>query len=150
MIQRIQSLYLLAGIVLSTAILFSTIFYVSADGGNLVLGAFGIKEGNLDVEMVPMIPVAILAGMTIALQGFAIALFKNRKLQMNIIRISMLLTILLIGFLGFVYYHLTQTGVDVIPFIGILHAPLVVFADILAIRGIKKDEALIKSVDRLR
>lgn len=150
MIQRIQSVYLLAGIVLSIAIMFSTIFYVSGDGGTLVLGAFGIKDGSLDADLVPMIPVAILAGITIALQGYAIALFKNRKLQIHIIRISMLLTFLLIGFLGFVYYNLTQTGLDVIPFVGVMHAPLVVFADIMAIRGIKKDEALVKSVDRIR
>jgi len=150
MIQRIQSLYLFAGIVLSAAIIFSTIFYVSSDAGNVLLGAFGAKEGDLEIELIPMLPVGILAGISIALQGYAIALFKNRKLQINIIRLSMLMTVLVIGFLGFVYYDLTQTNLTVIPFVGVFHAPLVLFANALAIRGIKKDEALVKSVDRLR
>ena len=150
MIQRIQSLYLLAGAILSVAILFSTLFYVTNGTETLVLGAFGVKDGNLVVDIIPMIPVGVLAGMTIALQGYAIALYKKRKLQITIIQISMLLTILLIGFLGFAYYSITLLDLSVIPFVGSLHAPLVVFANILAIRGIRKDEALVKSVDRLR
>jgi hypothetical protein len=141
---------LFAGIVLSAAIIFSTIFYISNDAGNLVLGAFGVKDGTLEIDLIPMMPVGILAGVTIALQGYAIALFKNRKLQINIIRLSMLMTVLIIGFLGFVFYDLNSAGLTVIPFVGVFHAPLVLFADVLAIRGIKKDEALVKSVDRLR
>lgn len=150
MIQRIQSLYLLAGVILSVAILFATIFYVTNGTETLVLGAFGVKNGNLEENIIPMIPVGVLAGMTIALQGYAIALFKNRKLQITIIRVSMFLTILLIGYLGFAYYNIVSLDLSVIPFVGALHAPLVVFANILAIRGIRKDEALVKSVDRLR
>ena len=150
MLQRTQSLYLLAGVVLSIAILFSTIFYISNDTGSLVLGAFGVKEGILEIELLPMIPVAILAGLSAVLQGFAISLFKNRSLQIMIIRVSMVITLLTIGFMGYVYYEVSNAGLTIIPFIGVFHAPLMLFADVLAIRGVKKDEALVKSVDRLR
>lgn len=150
MIQRIQSVYLLAGMILGTAILFSTIFYVSNDTGNLILGAFGVKEGSLDVDLIPMIPVAVLAGITIAIQGFALIKFKNRKLQIQLIQLSFLVALLLISFLGFVYYSLNQANLDVVPFIGVLHTPLMMFANYMAIKGIKKDSALVKSVDRLR
>lgn len=150
MIQRIQSLYLIAGLILSVAILFSGFFVVYQDSDFVILGAFGIKEGELLIENVLMMPLGILAAVNIGVEAFAISQFKNRNLQSNLAKFSMLLAVLMIGWIGFQYYNLTSLEVSVNPIMGVFHAPMILFANILALRGIKKDEALVKSVDRLR
>ena len=150
MIQRIQSLYLFAGVVLSAAILISTIFYVSDGANSMTLGAFGIKDGNLEVEFLSMFPVAILAIIAFGFQVYAISLYQNRSLQATIVKVSMLFTVLIIAYLGYVFYDFTQNNLQIKLFTGILHSPLMLFAQIMALRGINKDEALVKSVDRLR
>lgn len=150
MIQRIQSLYLLAGIILCVAVMFSGILFVSNGTENLVLGAFGVLEGNLEVEMPTMLPLVVISGVMIALQGFAISQFKNRGLQSNIVKLTALLAVIEMAWIGFVYYSVMQLDLSVTPFIGVFHTPLILFANVLAIKGISKDEALVKSVDRLR
>jgi hypothetical protein len=150
MIQRIQSLYLFAGIVLSIAIMFSGIFFVSNGTENLVLGAFGISEGTLELAFPSMFPIVAFASLMILVQGFAFFQFKNRTLQSNLVKLNMLLTVLTMGYIGFEYYSIAQLGLSVTPFVGVFHSPLVLFSSVLALRGISKDEALVKSVDRLR
>jgi hypothetical protein len=150
MIQRIQSLYLFAGLVLSVAILFSGVLLVSNGSEFVILGAFGVQAGALALDTVPMIPLGILAGLNIVIEGYAISQFKNRKLQVNLAKLSAFMAVLMLGWVGFVYYNLMQVEGDINPIMGIFHSPMIVFANILAIRGIKKDEALVKSVDRLR
>ncbi|MGB0391513.1 MAG: DUF4293 domain-containing protein [Salibacteraceae bacterium] len=150
MIQRIQSLYLFAGIVLCLAVLFSGILFVSNGSENLVLGAFGVIEGNLDIPMPTMYPLVGLTMLMIALQVFAISQFKNRKLQANLVKLNALLGVIAIGWIGFAYYSILQLNLSITPFIGVFHTPLIIFSSILALKGINKDEALVKSVDRLR
>lgn len=150
MIQRIQSLYLLAGLILSVAIIFSGAILVSSGSEFLILGAFGAQAGELELAIVPMLPLGVLAGLNVLVEGYAISQFKNRKLQINLAKLSAVIAVLMIGWIGFVYYSLMQMEVDINPIMGIFHSPMIVFANILAIRGIKKDEALLKSVDRLR
>lgn len=150
MIQRVQSLYLFAGIILSAAILFSGVFFVTNGTENMVLGAFGIKEGNLNMDFPTMIPVMVLAVAMILIQGFAFSQFKNRKLQSNVVKLNMLVCAVLMGWIGFEYYAISSQGFKVMPFVGVFHSPLIFFANIMTLRGITKDEALVKSVDRLR
>ena len=150
MIQRIQSLYLFAGIVLSIAVMFSGIFFVSNGTDNMVLGAFGVQEGNLVIDLPPMIPLVVIAGIMIAIQVFAISQFKKRKLQVNLVKLNILFAIIIMGWIGFIYYSILQLDVSVTPFVGVFHTPLILFSSVLALRGINRDEALVKSVDRLR
>jgi hypothetical protein len=150
MIQRIQSLYLFAAIILSIAILISGMFYIGNGSEFMIIGAFGAKEGDMVIEQITMIPLVVLVIFHIVLEGYAISLFKNRKLQANVVKLSMLIMIMVIGWIGYVYYGYQQMNLTIRPFIGILHAPVILFANLLALRGIDKDENLVKSVDRLR
>lgn len=150
MIQRIQSLYLLAAIVLNIAILISGMFYVSNGTQFMIIGAFGIKEGESVVEQVTMIPVVALAIINILIGGYAISQFKNRKMQANLAKLGMLITVIIMGWIGYAYFAYTQMNLTIRPFIGILHSPVILLAFVMALRGINKDEALVKSVDRLR
>jgi len=150
MIQRVQSLYLSAGLILSVAILFSGVFIVTSGNDFVILGAFGVKAGDMVLNILPMLPLGVLAGLNIAVEGFAISQFKNRKLQASLAKLSILLSVFMIGWIGFAYYNLMQLEVEINPIMGIFHSPMILFANILAIKGIKKDDALVKSVDRLR
>ena len=80
----------------------------------------------------------------------AIFLYRNRKLQTVINRLNILLNLILLGV--FVYRALTMSGATAVAekgigmFIPILSIVLLVLAN----RAIRKDEQLVKSVDRLR
>ena len=79
-----------------------------------------------------------------------IFLFRNRKLQFVLGRINILFNLILLGL--FVYWSLNVSGESNISEKGIgMLIPIVsiVFL-VLANKAIKKDEDLVKSVDRLR
>lgn len=80
----------------------------------------------------------------------AIFMFKNRKNQFIINRLNLLLNLFLLGF--FVYRALNLSGETTVSEKGIgMLTPIfsIVFL-VLANKAIKKDEDLVKSVDRLR
>lgn len=136
MLQRIQTIYLL----------------LSA----LIIGALYLwfpvvinKAGEIIVhkdEFVVMIPIFG----SIALALLSIINFKKRQLQFVINRLNIILTFLLLGV--FVYRSLTLSGETIVSEKGIgMFLPIIsiVFL-VMANKAIKKDEDLVKSVDRLR
>lgn len=89
-------------------------------------------------------------GVVSVLALIAIFLFKNRKNQFVVNRLNMIFNLFLLGF--FVYRSLTLSGETTVSEKGIgMLLPIVsiVFL-VLANKAIKKDEDLVKSVDRLR
>ncbi len=132
MIQRIQSAYLLIAGLISAGL--ANILPTGHDN----IGDFGtpfLYEGML------------LSGL---LSFLSIFIFKNRKLQFVLGRINILLNLILLSV--FVYLSLTLPGETLISekgigqFIPIITIVLLVLAN----KAIKKDEQLVKSVDRLR
>jgi len=78
----------------------------------------------------------------------SIFLFKNRKMQMRITFVALLVSLLNI----FLYYNETKKFIAIessldLTCVVVFAIPVLLF---LAFRGIYKDEKLIKSVDRLR
>ena len=136
MIQRIQSVYLLIVVILCS----------------LLLSTFPLwKDVNLEVKFASDFTwslIGVSASAVLAL--LSIFLFKNRKLQFVLGRINILLNFFIIGF--FVYWSLNLSGETEVSEKGIgMFVPLVsiVFL-VLANKAIKKDEDLVKSVDRFR
>ena len=132
MLQRIQSLYLLiAGL---ASIILSNIFTTGFD----IIGTFDL----------PIIYEALLFS---GLFSFIIIfVFKNRQLQFVLGRLNILLNVILLGV--FVYWSLNLPGEDAFSKKGIgrlIPIISIVFL-VLANKAIKKDEQLVKSVDRLR
>ncbi len=135
MLQRIQSLYL---------------FLVSGISGSAgLLLPYGYRQGN---ALYSYDHVGILTGICacVALALVAIFLFKNRKLQFVLGRINIILNFILLGV--FVYWSLMVSGGAVVPEKGIgMFIPIIsIVLLVLANKAIKKDEDLVKSVDRLR
>ncbi|MGM0392660.1 MAG: DUF4293 domain-containing protein [Bacteroidota bacterium] len=136
MIQRIQSIYLFIAALISGVL----IFFVS----------LWSNEAGEPVYVEDVIPALAMFLGSAVLSLVTIFLFKNRKLQFVLGRVNILLNFFLLGV--FVYWTLTVPGEMQISEKGIgMFIPVlsIVFL-VLANKAIKKDEDLVKSVDRFR
>lgn len=136
MIQRIQSLYLLVVALMGSLLPLWMILWLDAEG----------NEVFAHTEIMAIIPFYLSA----ALAVIAIFLFKNRQNQFVVNRLNMILNLFLLGF--FVYRSLNLSGETLVSEkgIGMLIPVFSIVFLVLANRAIKKDEDLVKSVDRLR
>ncbi|MBW2961062.1 DUF4293 domain-containing protein [Mesonia aestuariivivens] len=136
MIQRIQSVYLLIVVLLTAVCPLFLPIWSTEDGSNV------FAEDNLMV-------ISFL-GISALLAFVTIFLFKNRKLQFVLGRLNIILNFILLGF--FVYWSLMLPGEMKISEkgIGMLIPVLSIVFLVLANKAIKKDDALVKSADRLR
>ncbi|CAN5506331.1 DUF4293 domain-containing protein [soil metagenome] len=141
MIQRIQSLWLLLA-----AASFFFVFKLPFAGGKTQLGA--ISE-LFAASSLLMFIVAILLGI-IAL--VAIFLFKNRSSQKSLIWLGILLDLVFIVMMYFQMENLKSNPalMNQTFKIGAIFPILYIILLVMAYSGIRKDEKLIKSVDRLR
>jgi hypothetical protein len=159
MIQRIQTVYLLLStLLLALIFLFPLAGFHQMSGGIVQLNYKGfvtLPKGDI---LFRAYPVMALVFINILLNLFTIFQFKNRKLQ---IRICIYNIIAMIGLFGLVYYYYkigvgqiaTSPENDVVSsrmLWASLLPVLAAFFTYLAFKGIRRDEALIKSIDRLR
>ena len=136
MIQRIQTLYL-AVVALGAGLLpFFVSLWKTENGGAV------FAQDNMLIAVL-FYSIAILAVV-------AIFLFKKRQNQFVVNRLNMILNLFLLGF--FVYRSLNLSGETAVSEkgIGMLIPVFSIVFLVLANRAIKKDEDLVKSVDRLR
>ncbi|MDO6492333.1 MULTISPECIES: DUF4293 domain-containing protein [unclassified Cellulophaga] len=136
MIQRIQTVFLLVVVVLAAVLPFFASLW-TLDNGTII---FARDEMYISIAFYIS---AILAFLSILL-------FRNRKNQFVLNRLNMICNLFILGF--FVSRSLNLSGETVVSEKGIgMLIPLfsIVFL-VLANRFIKKDEDLVKSVDRLR
>ena len=137
MIQRIQSIWLL----LAAVCVFLTLKFSTYVGTNKELIPSTFLNG---IATLPLIFVTLAVGI---LTLITIFLYKNRKLQLRLT----ILAVLLEAGLIFLYYKEIQTfiGKGTFSITAILHVAVIVFL-ILAARGISSDNKLIKDSNRLR
>jgi|688.fasta_scaffold740452_2 O-antigen/teichoic acid export membrane protein len=139
MIQRIQSLYLLVATLLQS-LLFVLPF---ATAEKTAEGPF--VDGDLDLyDNVILLSVLIVAA-TFSL--ICIFLFKNRKLQMNISLGVVVLSVILTTLAA---YFTFSSAVAASIGIGLFIPIIAIVFSFLAYRGIKSDDDLVKSSNRLR
>jgi len=98
-----------------------------------------------------LLPLLVIMLIICILSFAAIFLFKKRKIQLKLTVSVILLTILFIGLMLF-YAYWTAGKYQLRPVIGFnTFIPLLILVfGILAYRGIRKDENLVRSNDRLR
>lgn len=136
MIQRIQSLYLLIAILLNGVLSFYLPLWVTSE--------------NIEIYALSQ-PVAIsLFTLSVLISFITLFSFKKRKRQFVLGRINIILNFVLVGV--FAYWTLSLPGEMDISEKGIgMLLPIISIVFIaLANKAIKKDEDLVKSVDRLR
>ena len=134
MIQRAQTLHLGICIILMAIFLMSRLFDAT------------MNQTYTSLDSVPGVAVVVTY---ILLAFFAIFLFKNRPLQAKIVSVALLCNVLAIAAYGYFYFKLHANGpVAIRPGAMILVATLLF--TYMALRGIQKDEKLVRQSDRLR
>lgn len=147
MIQRIQTLFMLVAGLLMGSLYFQKFADIIVNNELHIFNAFGIfKEEELLFSGMPLM---ILIGIITAMHFVAVFLFKKRILQIRILAFTI---ILLLGLFGMFFYYTYASFEEVkVAFKVATALPIVaVILDWLAIRAIGKDEALVRSLDRLR
>jgi hypothetical protein len=139
MIQRIQSLYLLVATLLQS-LLFVLPFATAEKTAD---GPF--MDGDFDLFDNILLLSVLLA--SAAFSFICIFLYKNRKLQMNVNFGIIILCIILTGLAA---YFSFGTGVAASFGIGLFIPIIAITFCFLAYRGIKSDDDLVKSSNRLR
>lgn len=142
MIQRIQSIYLLLIIVFSVG--FTFIFKLWEESETKVFAFDLLTDKNI---LVKSIPVFFITSAIIAI--ISIFQFKKRQIQFVLGRIIILINLFLLGILIFLSLNLPKE-VSSDNGIGMLIPIIVIVLSVMANKAIKKDEDLVKSVDRLR
>ena len=131
MIQRIQSIYLLVAAIISLA---SYFIFPKLD-------LFFINMSLMDYFIIPYLFFCFF------MSTLNIFLFINRKLQININKFQLLIHLFVLIVFFYFFYQEKMLNPDLIWTLTPISS--IVFLS-LANKGIKKDENLIRSVDRLR
>ena len=141
MIQRIQSVYLLLAVAASYEMISLPLFKATLVSGNVTT--------FLATESLPTFAIAIVVGL---LALVTIFLFKNRKLQMKLLLLGILLSAGLVALVVYMFNSFGKTpDVAKTSYSWGALLPIAMFSlFILAWSNIRKDEKLIKSLDRLR
>jgi len=158
MIQRIQSIFLVLMIACFGAFLFLPIWgKMDVDTGEIhevrALYHEQIIEGERIVEYMPYAIAGVLAVIIMLIAVIELFKYKNRMLQMKLGMINSVLIVVVLGVLMWLIF----TGQDEwLPAIagkfgaGLFMPALAMVFNRMAIRSIKKDEDLVRSVDRIR
>lgn len=153
MIQRIQSLYLLISLI-CTGLFYFLPFGTVITTDNVVLpiivtGVEYLKNG--ETLIYSLLPLLIMMSLINLVTLTSIFLYKRRMLQ---IRLNVFNIIVQLGSIGMMFYYLSsaakQIGVDYSTKILIVLPIVSAILTFLAIRAIAKDEALVRSISRLR
>ncbi len=155
MLQRVQTVYLLVATVLMSLMLFLPMAEIAAEGSSIysVLSKGWYITGGEFAEPVMLTwPVFILVLFLTLLPLINIFLYKKRKLQ---IRICVYSIILAFGLIGLIYYYFVigfrplDEPAYALSFPMVLPAIFIILI-YLAFRGIRKDEILVRSLNRIR
>ncbi len=150
MIQRIQSLYLLLTTIMSVLFLTGSIInFTENSNSTLNIDFSGIERMSENVESIPLL--SILLALIPLLSFLLIFLFKNRKLQMKVTAFLIFIIVVQIALLAwYSYYVMTNFNAEINPGAKLILPVVELILAYLAYRGIRKDEELVRSYDRLR
>jgi hypothetical protein len=155
MIQRIQSVYLLISALLSAVLLSGTILSFNDSSDTI----YSIRltdlqkidsSGTLENAGTIFAPAVILV-MIFIVSVITIFLFRNRKIQLKFAAGLICITILLIlALVWYAYYVSSEYNAGINYRITLILPLLMLIFSYLAYRGIRKDEKLVRSYERLR
>lgn len=135
MIQRIQTVYLAAAILLNILFFFGPLF----------------QEARIDPSdwLLPFLTAATAFAAIISLYG--IFLYKKRERQAQIVSYACLFQVIAFGSGAGIFFSMGRLNYDMIwELAGVMMLLFALTFQFLAIRAIKKDMALIRSMDRIR
>jgi 4-amino-4-deoxy-L-arabinose transferase-like glycosyltransferase len=108
-------------------------------------------EGNGLEVIDKLLPLSVLIILIPIISLVTIFVFKNRKIQMRLaIFLMILCTLLVIALIHGSIIIISKFGANITPGYKMLLPLVVLILSVLAYLGIKKDDRLVKSYDRLR
>ena len=147
MIQRIQTIYLLLTTIL-LCFLFGIPFADINNNGQIYTFSFkGITQEGILIEN--GLSIAVLISVLVILHLVVICKYKKRLQQVRMLIFSIFLMLGLVG-LFFFFVHFSFDNEEVSYKMAMVFPIVAIILDYLAIRAISKDEALIRSIDRIR
>lgn len=155
MIQRIQTIYLILTTILAGLFLTGNISgFINKEGPEYIMNIRGIYEVSVDNNQLlidkTIIFLLVSSGIP-AISLITIFLFKNRKMQLKFTLSLVILDLFVIA--AIIYYgilYVSRYTGTIIPEFRIFIPLINLILLILAYRGIRKDENLVRSYDRLR
>jgi len=157
MIQRIQTVYLAIATILLMlpVILASNFISLEVQTGVYHLNSLSVLFENAGVSEVLLNAYPIVGALVLSLflSIYSIAQFKNRKFQIKLVRLALVIQWVFVGLLAFYGWKMTDlAGENFTPsislFVAVPFICMILF--VLAAKGIQKDDDLIRSADRLR
>ncbi|QZE15876.1 DUF4293 domain-containing protein [Halosquirtibacter laminarini] len=150
MIQRIQSLFLLVSALFMASLFFPCLAWLKGASATYEMYLTGVTP-QLEISGASMIPLLSFVVLIILLSLVTIFMYKKRVIQ---IRMTVINMILKLGLMGVIYFYAYSVSTLIDGDFSLNHViafPLVSFIfDYLAIRGIGRDEALVRAADRIR
>ena len=161
MIQRIQTLYLLLASVAMVMTLHFPLATVAIGSDEILLNAYsvtGIEAQGLSMWI--FICLIVMLALPTLLSIVIIFLFKNRMLQLRLCVSNIVLQVGALACIGVFCWRMTEAVSSLPQYVGsemvfklgwpsIMPVIAIIFT-VLALRGVAKDEALVRSLDRIR
>jgi Domain of unknown function (DUF4293) len=155
MIQRIQSLYLSFIFLLSLFFLNgSFLSFIDKNGSVIKITICGIIKdtGGQGFEMIEkLLPLSLFIIFIPILSVITVLLFKNRKIQMWLaLSLIVIIAVFIIASIHLSFITMSKFQARIIPGFKMFLPVIMLVLTVLAYRGIRKDDRLIKSYNRLR
>jgi len=158
MIQRVQTIYL--GFAILCGILTFFLPFTHFYSGDVKLAEY-VFTGVLNVQSETFessgpfsFPAFVFCALIVLIPSISIAMYKKRPVQMRLVRLGFLVSLGFVVYLLFAADKINETlfegSAEVLYHAGFYMPVASLVFYFLALRGIKKDEALVKSLDRIR
>jgi len=152
MIQRIQSLYLLLITALLIAVLFLPFGVFQTPDTTYEYTAFSIKQAAVgSLYAMPVWALAVISVVSATLAFVTIFFYKKRKVQIRLCFWDLLLMVLFyFAYAIFLVAAMKDLNASLAVGYGLFFPLIAIILDYLTVLAIRKDEALVKSWDRIR
>lgn len=152
MIQRIQTLFLIGALICLNILFLIPLGHIVTANDFLIDFYFnGISANEIIANDYTVMPLTILMGMTVGVTLITIFLYKRRLLQIRLCGINIFLIIGQIGmFLYYFFNAAKQIDAEKSFNISIILPIAAIIFLFLALRGVARDEAMVKAADRIR
>jgi hypothetical protein len=150
-----QSIYLTLIALLSLLLFKGSFLVFSENAGSMIKVTFTGIVRSIDnqgfVMIEKLLPLSVIISLIPALSLITIFFFKKRTIQLWLseVLIGLIFTLILVS-LFYSYLIITKYNGQFIPGIKMVLPLFLLILSILALRGIRKDDQLVKSYDRLR
>lgn len=152
MLQRVQSVYLAVAFIAALAVYFFPIAVFKADSGLITLNFSGFQNEEAGF-ISKFYPLAILTGIMCFFILFQVFNFKKRIRQIQTGKAVIILSLiwyLIVGIFVFNYFRTFDILLSARPGVALFLPIVVIILVIIANKYIRKDEELVRSIDRIR